>query len=165
MEQVPGTAPGQPLVLVDYAHTPDALEKALQALQPLAQQRGGTLWAVVGCGGDRDASKRPVMAAVAERGAQHVVLTSDNPRSEDPLAILAQMQAGLTQPDAAHTEPDRARAIAWAVHSAQAADVVLVAGKGHEDYQAVMGIKKPFSDLAQAQAALQQRAAASEACA
>ncbi|MDP2416627.1 MAG: UDP-N-acetylmuramoyl-L-alanyl-D-glutamate--2,6-diaminopimelate ligase [Hydrogenophaga sp.] len=159
MEQVPSTAPGQPLVLVDYAHTPDALEKALQALQPLAQQRGGALWAVVGCGGDRDASKRPLMAAVAERGAQHTVLTSDNPRSEDPLDILAQMQTGLTQPDTAHTEPDRAGAIAWAVHNAQAADVVLIAGKGHEDYQEVMGVKKPFSDRAKAQAALQQRAA------
>jgi len=165
MEQVPGTTPGQPLVLVDYAHTPDALEKALQALQPLAQQRGGVLWAVAGCGGDRDASKRPLMAAVAERGAQHTVLTSDNPRSEDPLAILAQMQAGLTQPDTAHIEPDRASAIAWAVHSAQAADVVLIAGKGHEDYQDVMGVKKPFSDRAQAQMALQQRAVVSGALA
>lgn len=163
MEQVPDPAPGQPLVLVDYAHTPDALDKALQALQPLAQQRGGVLWAVVGCGGDRDASKRPVMAAVAERGAQRAVLTSDNPRSEDPLAILAQMQAGLTSLDAAHTEPDRASAIAWAVHHAQAADVVLIAGKGHEDYQEVMGVKKPFSDRAQAQLALQQRAVASGA--
>ncbi len=159
MEQVPSPAAGQPLVLVDYAHTPDALEKALQALQPLAQQRGGALWAVLGCGGDRDASKRPLMAAQAARDAQRVVLTSDNPRSEDPLAILAQMQAGLTQPAAAHTEPDRARAIAWAVQHAQAADVVLIAGKGHEDYQDVMGVKKPFSDRAQAQAALQQRAA------
>jgi len=160
MEQVPGAHPGQPLVLVDYAHTPDALEKALQALQPLAQQRGGQLWAVVGCGGDRDASKRPIMAAVAECGAQHTVLTSDNPRSEDPQAILAQMQAGLTQPGAAHVEPDRATAIAWAVHTAQVHDVVLIAGKGHEDYQEVMGVKKPFSDLAQAQTALMQRAVA-----
>lgn len=160
MEQVPGTQPEQPLVLVDYAHTPDALEKALQALQPLAQQRGGALWVVVGCGGDRDASKRPLMAAVAERGAHRTVLTSDNPRSEDPMAILAQMQAGLAQAQAAHTEPDRAAAIAWAVQSARAQDVVLIAGKGHEDYQEVMGVKNPFSDLAQAQTALQQRAAA-----
>ena len=160
MEQVPGTTPGEPLVLVDYAHTPDALEKALQALQPLARQRGGALWAVVGCGGDRDATKRPVMAAVAERGAQHAVFTSDNPRSEDPLAILAQMQAGLAQPGAVHTEPDRAAAIAWAVQAAMPQDVVLIAGKGHEDYQEVMGVKKPFSDLVQAQTALRQRAAA-----
>ena len=159
MEQVPAVA-GQPLVLVDYAHTPDALEKALQALQPLARQRGGALWAVVGCGGDRDASKRPLMAAVAEREAQHTVLTSDNPRSEDPLAILAQMRAGLSMPARALVEADRALAIAQVVQRAGADDVVLIAGKGHEDYQEVMGVKKPFSDLAQAQAALQQRAAA-----
>ncbi|MDO9146438.1 MAG: UDP-N-acetylmuramoyl-L-alanyl-D-glutamate--2,6-diaminopimelate ligase [Hydrogenophaga sp.] len=159
MEQVPGTSPEQPLVLVDYAHTPDALEKALQALQPLARQRGGALWVVAGCGGDRDASKRPLMGAVAERGAHHTVLTSDNPRAEDPLAILSQIRAGLAQPGAAHIEPDRAAAIAWAVQAAQPHDVVLIAGKGHEDYQEIMGVKMPFSDLAQAQAALQQRAA------
>ncbi|MEY4979572.1 MAG: hypothetical protein RLZZ352_1842 [Pseudomonadota bacterium] len=163
MEAVPEAAPhqhlAQPLVLVDYAHTPDALEKALQALQATAQRRGGALWVVVGCGGDRDASKRPLMAAVAEREAQHLVLTSDNPRSEDPQHILRQMQAGLRRPDAAHTEPDRAAAIAQAVQTAQPADVVLIAGKGHEDYQEVMGVKTPFSDRAQAQRALQQRAA------
>ena len=158
MEAVPEAAPHQPLVLVDYAHTPDALEKALQALQALAQRRGGALWVVVGCGGNRDASKRPLMAAVAEREAQHLVLTSDNPRSEDPLHILRQMHAGLRQPDAAHTEPDRATAIAWAVQTAQPQDVVLIAGKGHEDYQEVLGVKKPFSDQAQARHALQQRA-------
>ncbi len=159
MEQVPAVL-GQPLVLVDYAHTPDALEKALQALQPLARQRGGALWAVVGCGGDRDASKRPLMAAVAEREAQHAVLTSDNPRSEDPLAILAQMRTGLSMPARAVVEADRALAIAQAVQRAGADDVVLIAGKGHEDYQEVKGVKKPFSDLAQARAALQQRAVA-----
>jgi UDP-N-acetylmuramoyl-L-alanyl-D-glutamate--2,6-diaminopimelate ligase len=100
------------------------------------------------------------MAAVAERGAQHTVLTSDNPRSEDPLAILSQMQAGLAQPGAAHTEPDRAAAIAWAVQAAMPHDVVLIAGKGHEDYQEIKGVKTPFSDLAQAQTALQQRSTA-----
>jgi UDP-N-acetylmuramyl-tripeptide synthetase len=156
MQQVPA-AHGQPLVLVDYAHTPDALEKALQALQPLARERGGALWCVIGCGGDRDASKRPLMAAAAEREAQHPVLTSDNPRSEDPLAILAQMRAGLAQPDAARIEPDRAAAIARAVQGAAAHDVVLIAGKGHEDYQDIMGVKKPFSDLEQARAALLAR--------
>jgi UDP-N-acetylmuramoyl-L-alanyl-D-glutamate--2,6-diaminopimelate ligase len=159
MEQVPAPVAAQPLVLVDYAHTPDALEKALQALQPLAQQRGGALWVVVGCGGDRDASKRPLMAAVAEREAQHPVLTSDNPRSEDPLAILAQMRAGLRQPARARIEPDRAAAIAQAVQLASPQDVVLIAGKGHEDYQDVQGVKTVFSDQAQALAALQQRAA------
>ena len=156
MEQV-APADTQPLVLVDYAHTPDALEKALQALQPLAQQRGGVLWVVVGCGGDRDASKRPLMAAVAERDAQHAVLTSDNPRSEDPLLILQQMVAGLSRPANALVEADRAAAIALAVQRADARDVVLIAGKGHEDYQEVLGVKKPFSDLAQARAALAQR--------
>jgi UDP-N-acetylmuramoyl-L-alanyl-D-glutamate--2,6-diaminopimelate ligase len=156
MEQVTA-ADHQPLVLVDYAHTPDALEKALQALQPLARQRGGALWAVVGCGGDRDASKRPLMAAVAEREAQHAVLTSDNPRSEDPLLILQQMVAGLTRSAQALVEADRAQAIALAVQRADPRDVVLIAGKGHEDYQEVMGVKKPFSDLAQARAALAQR--------
>jgi UDP-N-acetylmuramoyl-L-alanyl-D-glutamate--2,6-diaminopimelate ligase len=164
MEQV-AAAENQPLVLVDYAHTPDALEKALQALQPLAQQRGGALWAVVGCGGDRDAGKRPLMAAVAERDAQHAVLTSDNPRSEDPLRILQQMVAGLSQPANALVEADRAAAIALAVQRAGASDVVLIAGKGHEDYQDVMGVKKPFSDLAQARAALAQRGAAQGAVA
>lgn len=159
MEQVAAAA-GQPLVLVDYAHTPDALEKALQALQPLAQQRGGALWAVAGCGGDRDAGKRPLMAAVAEREAQHVVLTSDNPRTEDPLVILKQMVAGLSDPAKALLEADRAAAITQAVRRAAAGDVVLIAGKGHEDYQDVMGVKKPFSDLVQAREALAQRAAA-----
>ncbi|MCW5653010.1 UDP-N-acetylmuramoyl-L-alanyl-D-glutamate--2,6-diaminopimelate ligase [Hydrogenophaga sp.] len=157
MEQASST-PGQPLVLIDYAHTPDALEKALQALQPLVQQRGGALWVVVGCGGDRDASKRPLMAAAAERGATHPVLTSDNPRSEDPGAILDQMLAGLSRRDAARVEPDRAQAIAWTVSQAQAHDVVLIAGKGHEDYQDVQGVKRPFSDLLQARAALERRA-------
>ncbi|MBA4260823.1 MAG: UDP-N-acetylmuramoyl-L-alanyl-D-glutamate--2,6-diaminopimelate ligase [Comamonadaceae bacterium] len=164
MEQV-AAADHQPLVLVDYAHTPDALEKALQALQPLAQERGGALWAVVGCGGDRDAGKRPLMAAVAERDARHAVLTSDNPRSEDPLLILQQMVAGLSQPEQALVEADRARAIALAVQRADARDVVLIAGKGHEDHQEVWGVKKPFSDLAQARAALAQRDAAQGAAA
>jgi UDP-N-acetylmuramoyl-L-alanyl-D-glutamate--2,6-diaminopimelate ligase len=160
MEQVDAAA-GQPLVLVDYAHTPDALEKALQALQPVAKQRGGHLWCVIGCGGDRDPGKRPLMAAVAERESQHAVLTSDNPRSEDPQAILTQMLAGLAQPGAAVVEADRARAIAQAVRAAGPRDVVLVAGKGHEDYQEVMRVKRPFSDVAQAREALQTRLAAS----
>jgi UDP-N-acetylmuramyl-tripeptide synthetase len=156
MEQV-AAAEGQPLVLVDYAHTPDALEKALQALQALARQRQGRLWAVAGCGGDRDASKRPLMAAVAEREAQRVVLTSDNPRSEDPMDILRQMQAGLTRNDQAVLIGDRAEAIAHAVQNAGARDVVLIAGKGHEDYQDIMGVKKPFSDVAHAREALAGR--------
>ena len=159
MEQAEAADADQPLVLVDYAHTPDALEKALQALQPLAARRGGALWVVVGCGGDRDAGKRPLMAAVAEREAAHAVFTSDNPRSEDPIHILGQMAAGLSHPGAARVEPDRAKSIALAVARAQAADVVLIAGKGHEDYQDIQGVKTPFSDLVQARLALAHRAA------
>nr|WP_243855489.1 UDP-N-acetylmuramoyl-L-alanyl-D-glutamate--2,6-diaminopimelate ligase [Aquabacterium sp. A08] len=146
-----------PLVLVDYAHTPDALDKALQALQPVARERGGRLWCVVGCGGDRDRTKRPLMAAAAEREAARVVLTSDNPRSEDPLTILHQMQAGLSEPVRAVVEPDRAQAIALAVRLADARDVVLLAGKGHEDYQDVAGVQRPFSDLNEGRRALQAR--------
>jgi UDP-N-acetylmuramoyl-L-alanyl-D-glutamate--2,6-diaminopimelate ligase len=150
-----GAAGGQgPLVLIDYAHTPDALEKALQALQPITEERGGALWVVVGCGGDRDATKRPLMAAVAEREAQRVVLTSDNPRSEAPEAILVEMVRGLRRRDAALVEIDRASAIRAAVAQAGACDVVLVAGKGHEDYQEISGVKRPFSDAREAASAL-----------
>ncbi|MEX1166838.1 MAG: UDP-N-acetylmuramoyl-L-alanyl-D-glutamate--2,6-diaminopimelate ligase, partial [Hydrogenophaga sp.] len=106
MERVGDGGVVQPLVLIDYAHTPDALEKALQALQPITAARDGALWAVIGCGGDRDASKRPLMAAVAEREAQRVVLTSDNPRSEAPQQILADMAAGLQRREAALIEVD-----------------------------------------------------------
>jgi UDP-N-acetylmuramoyl-L-alanyl-D-glutamate--2,6-diaminopimelate ligase len=145
----------QPLVLVDYCHTPDALEKALQALRPLADRRGGQLHCVVGCGGDRDAGKRPLMAAAAERESDRLLLTSDNPRSEEPLQILAQMQAGLSRPGLAAVEPDRAVAIARAVAEAGERDVVLLAGKGHEDYQEIAGVRRPFSDLENGRAALQ----------
>jgi UDP-N-acetylmuramyl tripeptide synthase len=161
MEQVKSEGLSQPMVLVDYAHTPDALEKALQALQPLAQQRGGTLWVLIGCGGDRDPGKRPLMAAAAERDARRVVLTSDNPRGEDPAQIIEQMRAGLSRPDAAWIEVDRAAAIARVIAAAQPDDVVLIAGKGHEDYQEVRGVRLPFSDLTQAEAALELRGAAS----
>jgi UDP-N-acetylmuramyl-tripeptide synthetase len=150
-------APGKPLVAVDYAHTPDALEKGLQALRPLAQQRGGQVWCVFGCGGDRDATKRPLMAAVAERNADHVVVTSDNPRSEKPEAIISQILLGLSSADAADVQADRARAIAETVAQAAAEDVILVAGKGHEDYQEIQGVKHPFSDQAHARQALGAR--------
>ena len=156
MERAGDGGATQPLVLIDYAHTPDALEKALQALQPITAQRGGQLWAVVGCGGDRDASKRPLMAAVAEREAHRVVLTSDNPRSEAPQQILMQMAEGLQRRETALIEVDRALAIGMAIAHAHAQDVVLVAGKGHEDYQEIQGVKRPFSDAAHACAALAQ---------
>jgi UDP-N-acetylmuramoyl-L-alanyl-D-glutamate--2,6-diaminopimelate ligase len=148
-----------PLVVVDYAHTPDAITQALAALRSQATLRGGRLWCVLGCGGDRDASKRPLMAAAAEAGADQVVLTSDNPRTESPEAIVAAMVQGLSRPPSARIQLDRALAIDEAVAQAAAQDVVLVAGKGHESEQEIMGLRHPFSDVAQASRALQQRAA------
>ena len=148
---------GEPLVVIDYAHTPDAVAQAVQALLPLAQSRGGELTCVLGCGGDRDAAKRPLMAAAAEQYAQHVVLTSDNPRSEDPQTILNQMLTGLHNAAKAIVIADRAQAIAQTVQHAHAHDVVLVAGKGHEDYQEISGVKHPFSDVLHARNALTQR--------
>ncbi len=150
---------GEPLVVIDYAHTPDAVAQAVQALLPLAQSRGGELTCVLGCGGDRDAAKRPLMAAAAEQYAQQVVLTSDNPRSEDPQTILNQMLAGVQNAAKAIVIADRAQAIAQTVQHARAHDVVLVAGKGHEDYQEIAGVKHPFSDVAHAKQALQARRA------
>jgi UDP-N-acetylmuramyl-tripeptide synthetase len=152
------TLPGAPMVAVDYAHTPDALDKVLAALRPMAQARGGQLWCVFGCGGDRDASKRPLMAQAAERGANKVVITSDNPRSEAPESIITQIFAGLATPARAQVQSDRALAIADALQQAGAQDVILVAGKGHEDYQDIAGTKYAFSDLAHARIALQRRA-------
>jgi UDP-N-acetylmuramyl-tripeptide synthetase len=146
-----------PLVVVDYAHTPDALDKALLALRAVAQDRGGALWCVFGCGGDRDASKRPMMAAVAERNARHVVVTSDNPRSEKPERIIEDICKGFSYPQAAGVEVDRAAAIAAVLKKAMASDVVLLAGKGHEPYQEIAGKRYPFSDLEQARNALAQR--------
>ena len=145
-------------VVVDYAHTPDALAKVLQALQPLAGARGGRLWCVFGCGGNRDATKRPLMGAIAAAGADHVVLTSDNPRDEAPDLILAQILAGVIGHDEIDVIEDRRAAIAHALRSAQTGDVVLLAGKGHEDSQEIAGVKRPFSDLVEAQAALRVRA-------
>ena len=149
---------GEPLVVIDYAHTPDAVAHAVQALLPLAHARGGELTCVLGCGGDRDTAKRPLMAAAAEQYAQHVVLTSDNPRSEDPQTILNHMLAGLQEAAHALVLIDRAEAIAHTVQHARAQDVVLIAGKGHEDYQDIAGIKHPFSDVQHARDALARRA-------
>ena len=154
-----GQGAGVPEVLVDYAHTPDALEKVLRALRPLARARGGRLVCVFGCGGDRDATKRPLMGAIAERDADAVVLTSDNPRSEMPAAILADIAAGLAQRSAATMTQDRRAAIAQTIAAADARDVILIAGKGHEDYQEIKGVKQPFSDLVEAAAALAKRVA------
>ncbi len=148
---------GQPLVAIDYAHTPDALQQALAALQPLARERGGRLWCLFGCGGGRDAGKRPLMARAAEQGADMVVVTSDNPRHEPPEAIIAQVVAGLQHADRAHVQSDRARAIAETLVQAEPADVVLLAGKGHETAQDIAGVQLPFSDRQQAEAALVAR--------
>ena len=148
------TQANKPLVVIDYAHTPDALDKVLLALQPVAQARGGQLWCVFGCGGDRDASKRPLMAATAQKNADQIVVTSDNPRSENPAAIISQILLGLTHSESVRVQTDRALAISDTVASAQPNDVVLLAGKGHENYQEVQGIKHPFDDLHHARLAL-----------
>jgi UDP-N-acetylmuramoyl-L-alanyl-D-glutamate--2,6-diaminopimelate ligase len=149
--------PDAPLAVVDYAHTPDALAQALQALRPLAQSRRGRLWVVFGAGGDRDAGKRAPMGAAAAGGADVVVVTSDNPRTEDPAAIVAQVALGARTARELHCVLDRGEAIETAVAKAAPQDVILVAGKGHEDYQIVGTRKQPYSDLAQVRAALSER--------
>lgn len=141
--EVYGGQEGLPLVLVDYAHTPDALENALSALRPVAARRGGKLEVVFGCGGDRDAGKRPQMGTIATRLADAVWLTSDNPRSENPLAILADIQVGAPS---ATLVSDRGEAIARAIEQAKQEDVLLIAGKGHENYQEIAGVRHKFHD-------------------
>jgi UDP-N-acetylmuramoyl-L-alanyl-D-glutamate--2,6-diaminopimelate ligase len=158
LPQVPGRmqAVGDaPLVVIDYAHTPDALENVLNALRPMARKRGGRLAVVFGAGGDRDASKRPLMGAIAARLADRVLVTSDNPRSEDPAAIISQIEKGISGPH--EVEVDRAGAIERIVTSVNAEDVVLIAGKGHETYQEVAGKRTHFSDEEHARAALARR--------
>ena len=143
---------GRPLVVVDYAHTPDALEKTLVALKDVARAGGGRLIAVFGAGGDRDRGKRPLMGAVASRHADAVVVTSDNPRGEDPAAIIAEIETGITVSH--ETIEDRREAIGRAIAQADASDVVLLAGKGHEPYQEIAGRRHPFSDTLEAERAL-----------
>ncbi|QGZ43214.1 UDP-N-acetylmuramoyl-L-alanyl-D-glutamate--2,6-diaminopimelate ligase [Pseudoduganella flava] len=145
-----------PMVVIDYAHTPDALEKTLEALRPVATDRGGALWCVFGCGGDRDPGKRPQMGRIAQ-AADQVIVTSDNPRSEDPDAIIAQIVAGMDPARPAQAIEDRAAAILSAIKHAGKNDVILVAGKGHEPYQEIKGKKLPFSDADHAQLALTAR--------
>jgi murE/murF fusion protein len=158
MQRVRIDASGLPEVVVDYAHSPDALEKVLQTLRPVAHARGGKLWCVFGCGGNRDAVKRPLMGAIATRLADHVVLTNDNPRDEAPSFILAQILAGITGHDEVDVIEDRHEAIAHALAEAAPADVVLLAGKGHEDTQEIAGIKRRFSDVHEARELLCRRA-------
>ena len=143
---------GKPLVVVDYAHTPDALEQALASLRGHVQ---GALVCVFGCGGERDAGKRPQMAEVAERLADRVIVTDDNPRGEDGDAIVADILAGFRAPAHHAVVRDRRAAIRAAVQGAASGDVVLVAGKGHEPYQEARGVRYPFDDVAEARAALE----------
>ncbi|NYT79661.1 bifunctional UDP-N-acetylmuramoyl-L-alanyl-D-glutamate--2,6-diaminopimelate ligase MurE/UDP-N-acetylmuramoyl-tripeptide--D-alanyl-D-alanine ligase MurF [Alcaligenaceae bacterium] len=144
-----------PVVLVDYAHTPDALERALAALRPMADVRAGRLVCVFGCGGNRDAGKRPIMGRIAEQGADVVIVTDDNPRSENPKDIIADIVAGMSARPRAMS--DRAVAIMMAIWEAKPEDVILVAGKGHETYQEVNGVRTPFDDREWARAALTWR--------
>ena len=165
-ERVDGGTPEDPCVIIDYAHTPDALEKLLASLRPLAS---GRLVVVFGCGGDRDVGKRPLMAAAVARYAHRVIVTSDNPRSEDPQTILAQIEKGIQElrpvdaSDLCNSEgvyslvEDRRVAIRHAVLSADPSDMVVIAGKGHEDYQIIGTQKYPFDDCLEARSALRER--------
>ena len=159
MKAVPGRmqtygGSGRPSVVVDYAHTPDALEKVLVALREVIAAGGGKLVCVFGCGGDRDRGKRQMMGTVAAKLADVCIVTSDNPRSESPHDIIAAIVSGMREYGYQIIE-DRAVAIAQAIHGAHAADTVLVAGKGHEAYQEIKGVKYPFSDAEVAQRALE----------
>jgi UDP-N-acetylmuramoyl-L-alanyl-D-glutamate--2,6-diaminopimelate ligase len=154
MERVSGPGGAGPAVLVDYAHTPDGLENALSACRPFSS---GRLICVFGCGGDRDRTKRPQMGAIAARLADRVVLTSDNPRTEDPRQILEDVRAGIPEGSEFLVEADRAKAIALTIAQAEAGDLVLIAGKGHEDYQILGTTKIHFDDREEAEKALRSR--------
>lgn len=151
MQRIASDAPVQ--VVVDYAHTPDALRQALSALRAHGERK---IHVVFGCGGDRDSGKRPQMAAVAEACADHIVVTSDNPRTEPAEKIIDEICRGFSRPERARVIADRAEAIAAAIASAADGDVVLIAGKGHEDYQIVGANRLPFDDAAHARLALIQ---------
>lgn len=153
MQSVPNTAGLQ--VIVDYAHTPDALEQTLAALRPHVS---GSLVVVFGCGGDRDPGKRGPMGRIASAGADRVILTSDNPRHEDPIAILEEIKRDCSGD--VQVQPDRAAAIVAAIAGARAGDCVLIAGKGHEDYQIIGSARLPFSDVEVAARALQGKVSA-----
>lgn len=145
-----------PLVIVDYAHKPDALAQVLEALRTHCT---GRLWCVVGCGGDRDRGKRPIMAEIGERLSDYLYLTQDNPRTEDPKQIMAEMLEGLKHPKKAIVEYDRKKAIELTIAKAKPKDIVVIAGKGHEDYQIIGTEKIPFSDQIVVEAALKRRTA------
>jgi UDP-N-acetylmuramoyl-L-alanyl-D-glutamate--2,6-diaminopimelate ligase len=154
MERVPA-GDGLPAVYIDYAHSPEALDVVLGALR---EHCAGRLWCVFGCGGDRDAGKRPQMGRVAEKRADALVITNDNPRNEAPDAIIDGILEGLAAPGEATVIEDRAAAIAWAIENARPDDVILVAGKGHEDYQLIGSQRLDFSDFGAALANLDRRA-------
>jgi UDP-N-acetylmuramoyl-L-alanyl-D-glutamate--2,6-diaminopimelate ligase len=141
-------AVGKAKIVVDYAHTPDALEKALRALKVHCE---GRLWAIFGCGGDRDKGKRPMMASIGERLADKIILTDDNPRSEDPATIIDDMLAGVSQPKNVHVYHNRAQALEFALAQSEEQDIILLAGKGHEDYQVFASETVHFSDRETAQ--------------
>jgi UDP-N-acetylmuramoyl-L-alanyl-D-glutamate--2,6-diaminopimelate ligase len=149
--------PEAPLVVIDYAHTPDGIEKALSSLKRISLAREGQLWCVMGCGGERDEGKRPVMGALTESLADQVVLTSDNPRGEDPQRIIDQIREGFKNPKLPQTHLDRRDAIHMAISQAAKNDVVLIAGKGHESYQDIKGHRHLFSDTAVALEFLSER--------
>jgi UDP-N-acetylmuramoyl-L-alanyl-D-glutamate--2,6-diaminopimelate ligase len=155
MELIEGKSSHAPLAVVDFAHTPDALEKVLKTLKPIAEKRQGKLWCVFGCGGDRDTTKRALMGRIAERDADHVMVTSDNPRSENPQAIIAEILTGFADASRVLTNTDRATAILQVIRQAKPEDVVLVAGKGHEETQEIAGKKMPFSDQVHLQLAME----------
>jgi UDP-N-acetylmuramoyl-L-alanyl-D-glutamate--2,6-diaminopimelate ligase len=142
-----------PTAIVDYAHTPDALEKALNAIR---EHCSGLIWCVFGCGGDRDAGKRPLMAAIAEKLSNRVVVTQDNPRLEAEENIRKDIFEGFKRPEKAIYISDREQAIAHAISEAQTNDAILIAGKGHEDYQIIGKTKNDFSDIETCQKLLEE---------
>jgi UDP-N-acetylmuramoyl-L-alanyl-D-glutamate--2,6-diaminopimelate ligase len=162
LQRVASDRTSMPSVFVDYAHTPDALSKAIAALREVCT---GQLWVVFGCGGDRDITKRPLMGEIAARHADHVVITSDNPRSESPDAIIEAIRIGAVRVASSRVIAmvDRGEAIAYAINSAAARDIVLIAGKGHETYQEISGVRYAFSDIDVAQAIVQASSEVSHA--
>ncbi|MFU8807358.1 MAG: glutamate ligase domain-containing protein, partial [Bradymonadaceae bacterium] len=144
----------KPAVFVDYAHTPDALQRALETLRPHASRR---LIVVFGCGGERDRAKRPLMGAVASAFADDIILTSDNPRSEEPVSIIDEILPGIKDSKAPMIEVNRREAIARAIEGAHEDDVILLAGKGHETYQEIQGTRRHFDDVEEALRALADR--------
>jgi UDP-N-acetylmuramoyl-L-alanyl-D-glutamate--2,6-diaminopimelate ligase len=156
-QAVPGSAEAGFTVVVDYAHTDDALRNLIALARELVKERGGRVITLFGCGGDRDRTKRPRMGRAAAEGSDLVILTSDNPRSEEPMAIIDEAQAGVSETTTeCIVEPDRAAAIALAIRAARAGDIVLLAGKGHEKEQVLRDRTVPFDDVTVAEEILKE---------